>query len=71
MSETITTTLTRDEFVLVWNCVWSEIANREHELTFNSCDGVRQLLTELYAVEKKLKALCDDEIVTNIEPATP
>lgn len=57
MSEQITANFTRDEFILIWNCVWAEIINRQNELEIHSCDGVRSLLTELYAVEKKLKQL--------------
>lgn len=31
MSDLITTSLTRNEFILIWNCVHGEIANRVME----------------------------------------
>lgn len=57
MSERITTTFSRDEFILIWNCVWSEIARREHEWDEFKEIPVTQLLIRLYALEAKLKHL--------------
>lgn len=56
-NEQITVTLSREEFITLWNCVWSEIGQREHEWDKFKEQPITQLLIRLYALEAKLKEL--------------
>ena len=56
-NEQITTTFSRDEFITLWNCVWSEISQREREYEMFHDQPLEFLLSELYKLEAKLKQL--------------